>query len=228
MWMDDIDTRFRDLAKQDYSTNEINRFLERIADAGVILAATTRTGPAYYDFRHRFGLDDHLWDKSDTARAIVEEMKAAGITPNLLTFSSVFAKNLSLVNADDLLDWYLNQLYHPEGPMDAAIKSYRRVVLVHCALVIALHYPHLATARKLIRENEESALTYFRSVVDLDPSHGNGNYALGIALIEVNRGLEATPYLEKALTQASIRHQSSPRVKHIEKLLRRALDGTPG
>lgn len=129
---------------------------------------------------------------------------------------------------DDLLDWYLNQPYHPDGPIEAAIKSYRRVRLVDCALAIALHYPHLAAARKLMRENEQSALTYFRSVVDLDPSHGNGNYALGIALIEVNRGLEATPYLEKALTQAGIRDQASPRVKHVGQLLRRILDGTPG
>lgn len=66
VWMDDIDTRFRSLLKQGYSMNEINRFLERIADAGIILAATARTGPTYYDFRHRFGLDDHLWDKLES------------------------------------------------------------------------------------------------------------------------------------------------------------------
>ena len=66
IWMDDIDTQFRDLAKCGYSTSEINRFLGRIADDSVILAATIRTGPAYYDFRHRFGLDDHLWDKLES------------------------------------------------------------------------------------------------------------------------------------------------------------------
>ena len=65
-----------------------------------------------------------------------------------------------------------------------AIKSYRRVGLIHCALALALHYPHLAAARKLMRENKESALAYFRSVVNLDPLHRNGNYALGIALID--------------------------------------------
>jgi len=66
VWIDDIDARFRDLVKQGYSTNEINNFLERIADAGAILAATIRTGPTYYDFRHRFGLYDHLWDKLES------------------------------------------------------------------------------------------------------------------------------------------------------------------
>ncbi len=66
VWIDDIDTQFRDMAKKGYDTNEINCFLLRIADAGIILAATTRTGPDYYDFRHRFGLDDHLWDKLES------------------------------------------------------------------------------------------------------------------------------------------------------------------
>jgi hypothetical protein len=111
--------------------------------------------------------------------------------------------------------------------MESAIASYRRVRLVNSALAIALHYPHLAAARKLVRENAQSALTYFQSVVDSDPSHGNGNYALGIALIEVNRGLDATPYLEKALTYAKLRDHASSRVKHIEQLLRRHLNSTP-
>lgn len=66
VWMDDIDARFRDLAKQGYGASDINRFLEYIADAGIILASTARTGPAYYDFRHRFGLNDHLWDKLES------------------------------------------------------------------------------------------------------------------------------------------------------------------
>ena len=114
----------------------------------------------------------------DAARTIIDEMKAAKITPNVVTFSSLFTKNLSLVNANDLLDWYLNQPYHPEGPMQAAIKSYLRVQLIDSALAIALHYPHLTISRKLMREKAESALDYFRSVVDLDPSNGNGHYAL--------------------------------------------------
>ena len=155
----------------------------------------------------------------DFAHAIIDEMKATGITPNVVTYSTIFTKNLLLVNANELLDWYLNQPYHPESPMEAAIKSYSRVQLIDRALVIVLNYPHLTIARKFMRENSESALTYFRSVVDLDPSSGNGNYALGLALTEVNRGSEATLYLEKALTQANIRDQNGPRVKHIKQLL---------
>ncbi len=164
----------------------------------------------------------------ETARAVIAEMQAAGIQPDGPTLSALFAKDLSLVNVDDLLDWYLNESYQLESPMEAAIKSYHQAGQINCALAIALYYPHLEATHRLIRENQESALTYFRSVVALDPAHENGNYALGIALIETNRDLEATPYLEKAYTQASIRDQSSLQVKYIEQLLRRILDGTPG
>lgn len=63
VWMDDIDVRLRDLLRHGFTQEHINRFLEKMADEGLMLLATTRTGPAYYDFRHRFGLRDHLWDK---------------------------------------------------------------------------------------------------------------------------------------------------------------------
>ena len=156
----------------------------------------------------------------NAAHVIIDEMKAAGITPNVVTFSSLFTKNLSLVNVNDLLDWYLNQPYHPEGPLEAVIKSYLRVQLINRALEIALHYPHLTIARKLMRENAELALDYFRSVVDIDPSNGNGHYALALALIETNSASEATIFLEEALKQASsMRGPNSPRVKHIKELL---------
>jgi tetratricopeptide (TPR) repeat protein len=155
-------------------------------------------------------------------------MTTAGFHPDVPMFSALFAKDLSQVNPDDLLDWYLNHSYQPESPMEVAIKSYHEVGHLNHALALALHYPHLAAARNLMRESEESALAYFQSVVDLDPSDRNGNYALGIALIELNRGLEATPYLEKALTQARARDQASPQVNQIEQLLRCIVEGTPG
>jgi hypothetical protein len=66
IWLDDIDTHFRDLLMRGYTKTDINDFLKSAAEAGITLAATIRTGPTYYDFRHRFGLDDHLWDKLES------------------------------------------------------------------------------------------------------------------------------------------------------------------
>jgi hypothetical protein len=63
VWIDDFDAQLRDLIKRGYNTSDINLFLKKIADEELILIATARTGPAYDDFRNRFGLDDHLWDK---------------------------------------------------------------------------------------------------------------------------------------------------------------------
>jgi ubiquinone biosynthesis protein Coq4 len=66
VWMDDFDAHLRDLLKRGYSSNDINNFLKLIADNNLILFATARTGPAYFDLRHRFDLDDHLWDKLES------------------------------------------------------------------------------------------------------------------------------------------------------------------
>ena len=160
----------------------------------------------------------------ESGRTVLAEMQAAGVRPSVLTLSTLFSRNLALVNPDELLRWYLNQPNHPEGPMEACISSYRRVGLIEYALAIALNYPHLAASRKLIRTNQDAAFAYFRAVVDLDPLDGNGNYALGIAFIEVQRPAEAVPYLQKALIHARIRDKTCPRVNHIEQLLQRIPD----
>jgi len=65
-WFDDIDALFRRLVRMGCTAEDVNHFMGQLASAGVILLATARTGPANYDFRHRFGLDDHIWDKLET------------------------------------------------------------------------------------------------------------------------------------------------------------------
>ncbi|HXD29546.1 MAG TPA: TIR domain-containing protein [Pyrinomonadaceae bacterium] len=164
----------------------------------------------------------------DTARAVIAEMEAFGVRSNVRIVSTLFAKDLSLVEPNDLLNWYLQQQYQFEIPLEVAIKSYCEAGQVNSALAIALHYPALDASRRLMRENPESALNFFSSIVELDPGEGNGNYALGITLIELNRGSEAIPHLEKALTQARALDQASTRVSHIEQLLLRIVEGTSG
>ena len=66
VWMDDFDALLRDIIKKGYSSNDINLLLKCVADNNLILIATARTGPTYFDIRNRFGLDDHLWDKLES------------------------------------------------------------------------------------------------------------------------------------------------------------------
>jgi len=138
----------------------------------------------------------------DAAKAWVGTMRRKGIQPAVVTYSTLFSKDLSGKLADDILEWYLAQEYHPEEPIQAAIAVYRKLHRIDQALRLALDYPHLQAARKLIRKHEEEAFSYFKTISDHDPDHPNANYALGVALMELGRELEAQPHLRKALKLA--------------------------
>ncbi len=158
----------------------------------------------------------------NAAKTWVKTMRAEGIQPNIPTYTALFSKDLSHKSADHILEWYLGQEYHPEEPIQAAIATYRRVRCIEEALRLTLDYPHLQAARKLIREHEEEALSYFRTLADNDPEHPNASYALGVALMELRREQEARPHLKKALRLA----RAGPRKAVIREWLRQ-IDGKP-
>ena len=138
----------------------------------------------------------------DAAKAWVETMRQEGIQPNVVTYNTLFSKDLSGKSADDILEWYLAQQYHPELAIEAAIAAYRRVRCIDQALRLALDYPHLQASRSLIRKHEEQALSYFRTISDRDPGHPNADYALGVALMELGKEWEARSHLKRALKLA--------------------------
>jgi class 3 adenylate cyclase len=152
----------------------------------------------------------------DAAKAWVEMMRGEGIQPSVVTYSTLFSKDLSGKPADEILEWYLAQEYQPEEPIQTAIAAYRKIHRIDQALRLALDYPHLQTARKLMRKHEEEALSYFKTISDHDPEHPNAEYALGIALMELGRELEAQPHLRKALKLA----KEGPRKVVIKEWLR--------
>nr|AAU82142.1 pentatricopeptide (PPR) repeat-containing [uncultured archaeon GZfos10C7]QNO54052.1 hypothetical protein JNMMCFNH_00004 [Methanosarcinales archaeon ANME-1 ERB6] len=153
----------------------------------------------------------------DEAKALVGTMRRESIQPNVFTYNTLFSKDISMVLADDVLKWYLAQKYHPPQPIQAAIASYRKRHCLDQALRLALSYPHLQAARKLIREHATEALAYFRRISNLDPEHPNADYALGITFVELGRELEAIPHLQKALELAT----ADRRKKDIEDRLLR-------
>ena len=57
--------------------------------------------------------------------------------------------------------------------------------------------------RKTIRQFPERAMQYYRSIVDDDPNHANGAYALGMALVETGNPSEAEGWLRKAYQLAT-------------------------
>ena len=152
----------------------------------------------------------------NAAKTWVKTMRAEGIQPNVITYSTLFSKDLSDKSAEDILTWYLSQEYHPEKALQAAIAAYRRIRRTNEALRLALDYPHLQAARRLIRKHEKEALSYFTTIYDHDPEHPNASYALGVALMELGKEQEAQPYLKKALKLA----RPGPRKVVIKEWLR--------
>ncbi len=156
----------------------------------------------------------------DTALQWLETMQAEDIQPNVLTYSALFSKDLSAQSAEGVLDWYLDQPYHPEGPIQAAIAEFRKKRRIDQALRLVLGYAHLPAARRVIREYGEQALSYFLSISEQNPDHPNADYALGVALMELGRLKEARPHLEKALELAT----ADARKVSIEKWLQQIDD----
>lgn len=139
----------------------------------------------------------------DLAKFWLERIMATGTEPSELAFLAVFSKDVTQVTADELLSWYLSLPFHPMHPIKRAIAEYRRKGKFEDALRLALDYPHTDTALKTIRQVPEQALNYFRTVVEQNPDHPNGCYALGLALMEIGRLAEALPWLQKAYDLAT-------------------------
>jgi tetratricopeptide (TPR) repeat protein len=149
------------------------------------------------------------------ATGLIERMVNESVEPNSYTYSTLFSKDLSDVSADSILSWFLRQKYHPELSIQAAIASYRKLGRIEQALRLALDYPHLPAARKLIRQHSDTAITYFRNIYEDNPLHPNACYALTIALTELESIAEAQQYALEAFDLA----REGPRKKALAKLI---------
>jgi tetratricopeptide (TPR) repeat protein len=167
------------------------RWMTRLQQAGI------KPDPIAYDLLIRKA------ESFVQAKELIDRMMAERLHPLETTFIELFSKDLSGIGADDLLRWYLGLSYHPTHPVKRAIANYRRANRLGDALRLALDYPHTDTAKKTIRKHSSQALEYFRSVVEANPNHANGTYALGMALLEVGEQKEADQWLNRAYTLAT-------------------------
>ena len=167
------------------------RWLQRLEAAGVRPDANA------------FNLLVHKAESFEQAKQLIERMVVEKIQPLETTFIELFSKDLSCITADELLKWYLRLPFHPTHAVKRAIANYRRANRLDDALRLALDYPHTDTALKTIRQHPEQAIAYFWSVVDANPDHPNGTYALGMALMEVGEPAEARHWLQRAFDLAT-------------------------
>lgn len=151
-----------------------------------------------------------------TAQGWVEEMREEGMRPGAAVLAVVLSKEPEGVSGQDLLDWYLSLEDRPSGPMGIAIDGYRRRGLVVDALRLALDYPHLDAARVLFAEHPEETREYLGELLDRQPGHANGRYAMGLALMAVGAAEEALTHLGMAKELA----RPGPRVAALEEIMR--------
>ncbi len=151
----------------------------------------------------------------ETAKEWFDKMVEARVQPNVFTYSTLFSKDLSSTKAKAILDWYLNQSYHPSDPLQAAISGFLKIHRLDDALYLSLNYPYLEASRKLFRKYSPQALQYLGEIRNNDSQYPNAQYALGIALFELGKMPEAEPVLQKALSLST----AGPRQNHIAKLL---------
>ena len=135
----------------------------------------------------------------EAAKSWLERMGERGVAPNIRTYSGVLKKDLMGIPASDVLKWYWEQEYHPDGPLEAAIAFYRRKKLIGEALTLVMHYPYLPAAHKVMREHPDEALEQFGRVAADDPAYGTAQYALGECLMVLGRPDQAKSYYERAL-----------------------------
>jgi len=129
-------------------------------------------------------------------------MRGDGIGPNVVTYNTVFSKDLSEVSADQMIDWYKNEGCGSEEPLQAAIGSYRRDKRIGEALRICIEWPYLGAARRIMRGYGEETLRYFEKQLEDISLAWNATFALGIAYLEWGEQDIAVGYLEDALAKA--------------------------
>ena len=135
-------------------------------------------------------------------RQWIDLMRSEGMRPEVGGLTALLSKTPGAWDGDTLLDWYLSLDHHPSGPMGVAIETHRLGDRIEDALRLALDYPHLETSRDLFRLHPQAAIATFRRVIDGDPGHANGQYALGLALLELDRTEEALEHLQLAMELA--------------------------
>jgi class 3 adenylate cyclase/TPR repeat protein len=154
----------------------------------------------------------------DTARTWVERMRDEGMRPEVGVLTSLLSKPPGSWDGDTLLRWYLSLDHHPSGPMGTAIETHRLAGRIGDALRLALDYPHLDASRDLFRLHPDAATETYGDLLASDPGHPNGQYAMGLALLELHRTGEAITHLELAKELA----RPGPRVAALEEIIRAA------
>ncbi|MBI4733723.1 MAG: hypothetical protein HY779_02750, partial [Rubrobacteridae bacterium] len=100
------------------------------------------------------------------AKSWIDSMDAQGVRPNVDSFIRLFSRNLANMRASEILETYSRWGLQSQEPIQAAITSFQKIGKIDQALYIAVDYPHLQAASKLIREIMVEVFNYLSMVRD--------------------------------------------------------------
>jgi tetratricopeptide (TPR) repeat protein len=127
----------------------------------------------------------------NVALSWIDKMNSGGVSPNVDTFVRLFSKDIGAIRAKDLLDTYRRWNLPSDEPLQTAISTYQKNGRIDQALYLAVDYPHLPAARKLIREIMSEVSKYLEGV-EGDESK--------ISLESYNSLIEDAPFYDTAMS----------------------------
>lgn len=152
----------------------------------------------------------------ESAKSVLDEMKAAGIQPNLLTYCTLFSKDINNYTIEDVHKWYLSETYNPSSALEPLIKRVFCEKRFQDAYYLILNYPHLESARKIVTRHLALSLSMYDCFKGKDFYEKNIDYALGIAYFDIGKSNKAIKHLKSALLHAVAKKRS----EHIKNLLK--------
>ena len=127
-------------------------------------------------------------------------MDNAGITPNIITYTTLFSKNMETVDIKSEIAWFYARKYHPSQAFEPLIRNLHKINRMEDAYSLIFSYPHLGSSRKIIKVDVDTAIKWFKSFSDKESYDKNIDYALGIAYYEGKDYKMAENHLTIALT----------------------------
>jgi pentatricopeptide repeat protein len=153
----------------------------------------------------------------EKAKTLMDRMNQEEIVPNIITYGNLFSKDLTSVDAESILTWFLCQKYRYPHSIEGAIASYRRVHRIDQALRLILDYPYMDASLKVMRAHPDESIDFFLDQHKNSERKPNAAYALGIALTELGRNGEAREFLEQAFDLAVDEKRREDIKKRLEK-----------
>jgi hypothetical protein len=131
-------------------------------------------------------------------------------------YQALFSLPIDHLDAGGLMEIYNSLPFKHETALENPIRQYRRERRPEEAMRLCLFAPHLPAAQKFYRDRYEFCRSYLLSRLDIIADDDNCYYCLGIAA-HANRDWELA---RKNLAIALDRAYATPRIDHIERMLR--------